>query len=183
MKYEGLKEYAKEHTIKECAEKYNVSYSAMASCLSRYRILHKSTRRIHGCTNTRLFSIWHGMKKRCYNKKQNTYINYGGRGIGMCSEWRDSFLAFKAWADTNGYRDNLTLDRIDNNVGYCPENCHWLTIKEQQSNRRNNHWITYRGITKTATQWASELGITRQGLLYRLKVYPIETAFHKIKRR
>lgn len=183
MKYEGLIEYAKEHTTKECAEKYDMSYSAMASYLSRHRILHKSTRRIHGCTNTRLFSIWYGMKKRCYNKNMRIYMNYGGRGIDMCSEWRESFLAFKTWADTNGYRDNLTLDRIDNNKGYSPENCRWLTIKEQQSNRRNNHWVTYRGVTKTVTQWASELGMTRQCLLYRLKVYPVEVAFHKIKRR
>lgn len=183
MKYEGLEAYAKTHTIKECANEYSVSYSVMASYLSRYKIPHKSACRIHGCTNTRLFSIWHGMKKRCYEKKHNNYTNYGGRGIGVCSEWKESFIAFKSWAEANGYKDNLTLDRIDNNKNYCPENCRWLTIKEQQSNRRNNHWVTYKGITKTATQWASELGITRQGLLYRLKVYSVGTAFHKIKRR
>ena len=113
----------------------------------------------HGKSNTRLYTIWKGILTRCYNKNDPAYAGYGGRGIHMCDEWRENFEAFYMWSINNGYRDNLTIDRIDNKMGYSPDNCRWATNKVQQNNKGNNRLITYAGKTMTLAQWAEETGI------------------------
>lgn len=90
----------------------------------------------HGMTKTRLFRIWTGMKSRCFYKKGKDYKHYGERGITVCKEWQNNFLSFKEWAYANGYSDNLTIDRINVDGNYEPANCRWITMAEQQKNRR-----------------------------------------------
>lgn len=114
----------------------------------------------------RLNNIYRGIKTRCYNSNRKEYERYGGRGITMCEEWLDSdrrthkgWEAFKQWSLLNGYTDEKTIDRIDNNKGYCPENCRWVSVKVQANNKRTNHFITHNGETKTIAQWSEEIGV------------------------
>ena len=118
--------------------------------------------------HSRLYSIYAGMKERCSNPCHCAYQNYGGRGISYCEEWQD-FQAFKTWAESNGYSDSLTLDRIDVNGNYEPSNCRWITFKEQQNNRTNNHLIEYNGDLKTLQQWGEIFNIKWTTLYKRLQ--------------
>ena len=121
----------------------------------------------HGMSQTRLYRIWSNMKIRCENPKRRDYKHYGQRGVNVCNAWSD-FLTFYEWAINNGYKDGLTLDRIDVNGNYEPSNCRWATVKEQSNNRTNNHLITYDGETKTIAQWAEERNINHDTLYSRI---------------
>ena len=124
-------------------------------------------------SDRRLRTIFHGMKQRCYNKNYHTYQRYGGRGIFICSEWK-TVEDFREWAYSNGYKDNLTIDRIDNDGPYSPENCRWITDKEQKRNTSANR--IYKG--KPLVVWCEELGLVYNRVKTRLNDHhwPIEEA-------
>lgn len=113
----------------------------------------------HGGSKTRLYRIWQGMIRRCENMHDSSYPLYGGRGIRVCDEWRNNYPEFREWAIANGYRDDLSIDRINNDNEYSASNCRWANNKEQQNNKRNNHLLTYNGITMNISQWGEETGI------------------------
>lgn len=113
----------------------------------------------HGMSHTRLYYAWNNIKKRCYNESTPAYKNYGGRGIKMCDAWKDSFESFAEWSLSNGYTDSLTIERIDVNGDYCPENCTWIPLNEQQNNRTSCLYFTYNGETKNLHEWCSSLNL------------------------
>lgn len=128
----------------------------------------------HGATRnrktTRLYRIWAGIKTRTTNKNRACYANYGGRGIDVCTEWKNDFAAFEAWALENGYAENLTIDRIDNNKGYSPDNCRWATRAEQTQNRRSDNakpvlCIELNKVFRTAKEAANAVGCGRTNIV------------------
>jgi hypothetical protein len=126
---------------------------------------------------TRLYKIWQDMKRRCYSETRGDAKNYYDKGITVCAEWQ-LFQNFKNWAINNGYTEELTIERKDNNKGYCPENCCWIKKSEQSKNRTSNHYITYNNKTMTLTDWSKYLGIKRTTLSSRLRRgWTVEQAF------
>jgi hypothetical protein len=119
----------------------------------------------------RLGQIFHQMKNRCYNPSSNRYYRYGGRGIKICDEWLSDINTFRKWAIENGYNDSLTIDRIDVDGDYCPENCRWVSASEQGNNTSRTVAIEFNGKTQTMTQWANELGIPTSTLHNRIRVH------------
>lgn len=115
----------------------------------------------------KLYAVWNGMKARTENKKNPAFPQYGGRGIKLCEEWQE-FENFRIWALDNGYADGLSIDRIDNDGDYCPQNCRWADIETQANNKRTSRKIEYNGEIKTVNQWAKEFGINRGTLTSRL---------------
>ena len=134
----------------------NLKNGAVKSCGC---ILKNGTTTTHGLSKTRIYSIWNSMKERCHNPKVESYHRYGGRGISICDEWNKSFESFYDWAMSNGYSDNLSIERKDNNGNYCPENCTWATRKEQCRNRRTNAVFEYMGEKHTLTEWCEILDL------------------------
>lgn len=124
----------------------------------------------HGESKTRLFKIWSNMIQRCTNEKYPQYFDYGGRGIGVCDEWKE-YIGFSTWAKANGYSDDLTLDRRENDKGYSPHNCRWVSYEVQNNNQRRNYWISYRNSTHTLAEWAKILNINYETLRSRVQRY------------
>lgn len=109
--------------------------------------------------NFRLYRVWDGIIQRCYNPNAKNYHNYGGRGIGMLDEWRNSFAAFEAYCMENGWKHGLQVDRIDNSAGYYPNNVRFVTSAENSRNKRTNHVLTMNGETRCIADWCKVLGI------------------------
>lgn len=116
----------------------------------------------------RLRHIWHGMRRRCSDVRHKNYNRYGGRGIKVCDEWNNNYVAFARWSLKNGYKDNLTIDRINYDGNYEPSNCRWIPEKDQHRNTCTCRYFTFNSITKTITEWADEYGIHKNTLTQRL---------------
>lgn len=129
-----------------------------------------NNRRTHGMTHSRLYSEWCNMRSRCNYPGNVMYKNYGGRGIRCCEEW-NSFDAFMKWANESGYTDDLTLERIDINKGYNPNNCSWIPRNKQYLNRSDSHYLTAFGKTQTIKEWSEEIGIKYDTIHARIKYY------------
>lgn len=117
--------------------------------------------KVYGYTwkNRRLGNIFQSMISRCYNKDDKAYRWYGEKGICICQEWLETPVAFETWAVNNGYSDNLTIDRIEEDQNYCPDNCRWITLEENTRRAGNVNWVTVNNETLTGRQWAEKLGL------------------------
>jgi hypothetical protein len=164
------------HCLCDCGSEKIVSgkhlrRGSIKSCGCYRRKKSSLKAKTHGATNTRLYNIWRSMRQRCKNPTDvNIKKNYLDRGITVCKEWHN-FSIFQHWAMTNGYADNLTIDRVDNDKGYSPENCRWADIYEQSNNRRSNQIITFNGITLTLAQWTRKIGVSKTLLNKRIFSY------------
>lgn len=138
-------------------------------CLLKEIVSKRST--THGKRDTRIYAIWCHMKARCYNINEPRYKDYGQRGIKIYSEWLHDFTCFYDWAMSHGYTDNLTIDRIDVNGNYTPDNCRWITLEQQQENKRNSIKFTYNGETHCLRKWCSILNINYKTVHKRIRVH------------
>lgn len=156
---------ARWHCVCECGNEVDIISSRLKagrtlSCGCLQKEAARRTLYIHGETGSRLHNIWKDMIRRCEQKSRPSFDYYGGRGITICPEWRNDFSCFKKWADENGYSDELSIDRIDNDKGYCPENCRWATPVEQSRNRRGRVMVDYDGRRMCLSAWCEELGLS-----------------------
>lgn len=135
--------------------------------VQRERIVKENT--THGLSYSPLYRVYSHMKGRCFCTTNRDYKYYGERGITICDEWLNSFLSFYEWAISNGYKKGLTIDRINVNGNYEPDNCRWATRKEQTNNRRNSDLFTLNNETHTLTEWAEMTGVKPGYLYYRIK--------------
>ena len=150
----------------DSAEKY--AQANIVGYEPNYRVkLAKRNFTKHGQRNTRLYNIWCCVKARCNRKSHTYYHNDGGRGIKVCEDWND-FNSFYKWSISSGYDDALTLDRIDNDGNYEPDNCRWVTRKTQNRNSRNCHYLEFRGKVKTLTEWCEILNLPMKTISLRI---------------
>jgi len=158
-------------------EIHNLSTGHSASCgcyvndVNAHRLLrHGESIRATSGKATSLYVCWLNMKARCFNCKSRAWKNYGGRGITVCDEWRWSYEAFREWAITNGYKPELTIDRIANDGNYEPNNCRWATRKEQARNKRTSRFIYAFGESKTLCEWSADARCKVNYHLFRLRI-------------
>ena len=148
------------------------------SCGCMRANLHNESDKVvkHGMSDTRIHKIWTSMRNRCSNSNNPAYKDYGGRGISVCNEWND-FKTFYEWAISTGYDDTLTIDRIDVNGNYCPENCRWATWLQQSNNKRVSRYIEFNGVTHTISEWSRITGINKTLIRERLNAnWPVSDA-------
>ncbi len=144
--------------------------TSSCGCLAHEILLKNNHERAtHGLSKHRLYRTWVDMRQRCNNPKAQFYAQYGGRGIKVCAEWDQDFLAFYDWAMSHGYQENLTIDRIDNDNGYSPENCRWVTQKQQNDNRSNSVRFVIGKEEKTLSEWCRYYKIAKKKVWDRLQ--------------
>lgn len=148
-----------------CTVESNNLKSGITKSCGCYR---EDFRKKHSLSRTRIYRTWRNIKNRCKNLNGKDFNRYGGRGIDICNEWLN-YDIFYDWAMANGYKENLTIDRIDNNKGYEPSNCRWATMEEQSQNTSKVISITYNNETHSLSKWARITGISRQTLYTRYK--------------
>ena len=148
------------------AENLTRNLTKSCGCLQREKT--SEAHKTHGETDSRLYNIWCGMKRRCNNPYDNAYHCYGARGICVCDDWMQSYEVFRDWALQNGYSDSLSIDRIDYNGNYEPSNCRWTDSVGQANNRSTNLFITYNNETHSAMEWARIYDIPYQRLIQRI---------------
>lgn len=168
---------------KENAKSGNARWVCRCDCGSTSTVIGSQLRRGHttscGCnrlskramgySHERLYRIWTGMHRRCYNPTHDRHQWYGNKGVTVCDEWHD-FLAFRTWALKNGYEDELTIDRVDSDGNYEPANCRWVDIRTQANNRSNNRLLVYKGKEYTATELAEAHGMSPRTIYNRLRL-------------
>lgn len=173
-----IRAYAESHTVKETAEYFEVTYGSMQAFMARYGVKHAPRKssgadnnnyKIGFAMNKKLYWVYHAMIQRCYKTNCRQYFRYGGRGIRVCKEWLADKTSFYMWALEQGYREGLTLDRIDNDKGYSPDNCRWVDYKMQGNNTRRCHYLTYKGKTQSMMDWSEELGINYYNLRSKIR--------------
>ena len=135
-----------------------------------------SPNKSHGGWSERLYKVWQGIIQRCYNPNNKQYCYYGAKGITVCDEWRHDYAAFREWALSHGYDSSAkkyecTIDRIDNNRGYAPDNCRWVAQKKQCNNRSSNHILTVDGVSHTISEWVDITGLPKHLILKRINNY------------
>lgn len=156
--------------ICSCGEEREVNGSNLRSGKSTGCGHSNHTTKTHGMSHTRPWRCYQNMKNRCFNKNVKEYKYYGGRGITVCDNWTKGFIYF--WEDMkDSWKDNSTLDRIDNNKGYSKDNCRWITQIEQVNNVRNNKILELNGVKDTLPNWSRKLGISKQALSNRVYTY------------
>lgn len=127
------------------------SHTTSCGCYHTERIRSAKT---HGVSRTRIYKIYKGMKQRCYNSNNPNYKDYGLKGVKVCDEWLDDPSAFYEWSIKNGYKPSLTIDRIDSNKGYSPNNCRWATRLQQSNNLNTNKVIEFKGESRNLSEWS-----------------------------
>ena len=152
--------------------KSTVARGCVPSCGCRADFARKTNgkaNKTHGFSQIKLYDVHRQMMRRCYNEDCKDYPCYGERGITVCDEWHD-LATFIEWCKSSGYRDGLTIERVDVNAGYEPSNCTWIVNERQAANRRHHVLITAQGLTMTASDWARKCGISRTTLITRLRL-------------
>lgn len=180
--------------ICECGNKYLAERNSLkygntksCGCIHKEQLIKRNKDAAKLCGDSikykRLHNIYSAMIDRCYSKNNKKYNNYGGRGIVVCGEWLNDWNCFKNWALINGYSDELTIDRINVDENYEPNNCRWATNKEQANNKTNNKYLEYNGEVKTLSEWCDELNLPYHTIKARLNKLgmTVEEAFNTPK--